>query len=200
LKTAAIAKLSGYCFLIFCLLFLNSCKSYQQMAVPKTPKPQIIAKGKKPKIMPASYLKLQMEKQLPELKELIINDQHYVYITKEWFLQMNEWTVSFINQQAPDLQKSGNLPVDYEQTYTMFLNSIANLQIAKHYNIKSSALIGILVAKNVQPWGEIPATGENMSYVIVLSEKAMMVYDITTKQLCKIYAFPNLKHTQGVIF
>jgi len=149
--------------------------------------------------MPAGYLKLQIRKQLPEVKDLIISDQKYVYISREWFLLMDEWTRSFILEQVPNL-KHDDLPTVYRESYIMFLSSVANFQIAKYYNIKSSALIGILVATNIEPWGAIPASGKNMSYMIVLSDSSMLVYDIVTKQLCKIYDFPNLKHTKKIFF
>lgn len=186
--------------LLLCCFCINSCISYEQVHIIKTPKPEIIAKGKTPKIMPAGYLKMTLRKQLPELEEIIINDQHYVYITEEWFFQLKEWTDAFIAQQVPDLDKSDNLPVDYKQAYTMFLSSIANLTINKHYNIKSSALIGILVARNVLPWEAIPATGEQMSYIIILDEDYIMVYDLITEQMTDIYSFPNMKHIVGITF
>jgi len=200
LKIFHILKYFSFTLLICCLLFLSNCKSYDQMRITKAPKPQIIAKASKPKIMPAGYLKLQIRKQLPEIEEVIISDQHYVYITKEWFLEMNSWTENFIHEQAPQLKHSANLPAGYRETYIMFMSAIANLEIAKHYNVKSSALIGILVAKNVVPWEAIPATGKHMSYAVVLSDNSVMVYDIVTKQLCDIYDFPNLKHTREIVF
>ena len=183
-----------------CLLLFTSCKSYKQVQVVRAPKPQIIANGHEAKIMPARFLKLRITKQLSELEELIINDKNYVYITKEWFLAMDKWTDKYILNQVPDLYSTGELPVDYRETYIMFLSSIANLQIALHYNVKSSALIGIIVAESVELWGEIAPTGRNEIYAIVLTEEQMLVYDIITKQLCKIHDFPNLKHTKAIIF
>ena len=199
MKRIYISKISLCGLFVLSILLFGSCTSTETIVVTKAPKPQIIARGTKPRLMPAGYLKLQIRKQLPELEELVINDKNYVYISKEWFLQMNDWTRRFIQEQVPNLD-SKNLPTVYRESYIMFLSSITNFQIAKYYNIKSSALIGILVATNIEPWGLIPASGENMSYIIVLSESSMLVYDIVTKQLCKIYDFPNLKHTKKIFF
>ncbi len=199
MKSILISKIYLYGLFVLSVVLFSSCTSTETIVVTKAPKPQIIAKDNKPRIMPAGYLKLQIRKQLPELEELVISDKNYVYISKKWFLQMDDWTRTFIHEQVPNLD-SNDLPTVYRESYIMFLSSIANFQIAKHYNIKSSALIGILVAANIEPWGAIPASGKNMSYMIVLSGSSMLVYDIVTRQLCKIYDFPNLKHTKKIFF
>ncbi len=150
--------------------------------------------------MPASFLKLRLQKQLPELEEIIINDQHYIYITEEWFLQLKKWCDTFIERQVPDFKTTVQLPVGYKQSYAMFLSSIANITIAKHFDIKSSALIGLLVTRNIEPWGNIPGTGEQMTYIILMDDNYLRVYDLTTGQIASLDKFPNKKHIQGILF
>ena len=193
-------SVASYLLIVVTGLFLNGCVSHKSVQITRAPKPQIIAKDQKPKVMPARFLKLQLEKQLPELEELVIGDQHYIYITKEWFLEMHSWTEEFIKNQAPHLYTANAFPADYRETHIMFLSSMVNLQIARHYNLKSSALIGTLTAKSVAPWGAIPATGKDEIYTILLSDSSMMVFDVFTKQICDIYDFPNLKHTKAIFF
>ncbi len=186
--------------LLSCLLLCSCGPSYEQLRVVQTPKPQIIAKGTAPKIMPAGFLKLRLQKQLPELEEIIINDQHYVYITEEWFLQLKKWCDTFIGQQVPAFKNAPQLPVGYRQSYAMFLSSVANITIAKHFNIKSSALIGLLVTKNIEPWGEIPGTGEQMTFIILMDDNYLRIYDLETEQISTLDNFPNKKHIIGLIF
>ncbi len=185
---------------LFCLLLCSCGPSYEQLRIAQPPKPQIVAKGTAPKIMPASFLKLRLQKQLPELEEIIINDQHYIYITEEWFLQLKKWCDTFIERQVPDFKTTVQLPVGYKQSYAMFLSSIANITIAKHFDIKSSALIGLLVTRNIEPWGNIPGTGEQMTYIILMDDNYLRVYDLTTGQIASLDKFPNKKHILGIIF
>lgn len=171
------------------------------MQVRTVPKPQIIAKGSKPKLIPGGFLHMRLRKQLPELENIIIDDQQYLYITREWFFQLKNWTDRFIEQQVPGLLSSKKAkPVDYNLVYTEFMSSVANISVAKHYNVKGSVLIGIVVAKNVEPWGKIPASGEPMSYVGVLTKDGGLVYDLETDQLVDLFKFPNFKHITKLVF
>ena len=162
--------------------------------------PEIIAEGHRAKNIPGGFLKLRLRKTLPELETIIINDAHYLYISEHWFLQLVDWTSSFVEQQIPGLHVSGDLPKDFVKTYAMFMSSIANLVIARSHNVKSSALIGAITARNVEPWEKIPGSDKLASYIIVLDEHNMMVYDIVTKQLCKLHDFPNKDHIVEMVF
>lgn len=145
-------------------------------------------------------LSKRLRKQLPGLETLIILDENYIFMPKSWFAELKQWTEKFIQQQVPDLTAAKVHPVDYKKVFTAFMGSIANLTMAKQYNIKGSVLLGILVTRNVEPWGKIQATDEEMRYIVALAEEGGLVHDLETNQTVAFHSFPNLKHVTKLVF
>ncbi len=82
----------------------------------------------------------------------------------------------------------------------MLMSNIANIAVAKRYNVKGSVLIGLLVAQSKKPWGTIKADGEFRKYVIGLTENGSIIYDIPTRQSIAGNDFPNLDYITGILF
>lgn len=61
-------------------------------------------------------------------------------------------------------------------------------------------LIGLLIAKHEKPWGAIPADGKKRFYLIGLTEKGGLVYDLHTRQSISFDKFPNFESISGIMF
>ncbi len=162
--------------------------------------PEIVAVNGKAKTIPAGFVKRRLRLQYPTLDDIIIGDRQYLYITDKWFMDIVDWTEYFIKLQVPELDTLPELPTAYEETVTMLMSNVANLSVAKRYNLKASVLIGLLVANSDKPWGKIPADGKPRRYVVGLTEAGAIIYDIPTRQSIAGNDFPNLESMTGIIF
>ena len=129
----------------------------------------------------------------------MVGDRQYVYITEKWFDDVIQWTEEFIQAQVPELDLDRQQPLGYEETFALLASNVANLAVAKRYNIKSSVLIGLLVADSKQPWGKIPADNKRRAYVVCLTQDGGIVYDLLTRQKVPFESFANYDFIVGVM-
>lgn len=189
--------------IVFVVLF-SSCATapvpVEYVTMKTGPSPEILAEDGKPKIIPAGFIKRRLKQGIPSLEEIIINDRQYTYITEKWFGDVIEWTEEFIEAQVPNVDFQKNPPVGYEETFSQLASNIANLSVAKRYNIRSSVLIGLLIANSDASWGAIPADKKDRVYLVGLTDKGGIIYDLTTKQAINFEDFPNFDSIRGILF
>jgi len=186
--------------LISVFSFGNVCHATEYLKVKRLPRPQILAENGKAKMLYGEVIRKQQLRRHPTLKTTIVGDKRYLYITNAWFKELVEWTEAFFVQQVPDIKKSGKLPEAYSGTFSMFMANMANVAISKHYNVKGSALIGLMRVKNMKPWGNTVADGKNRYYIIGLTESGYIVYDYRTHQMTTGKQFPNRDYITHFIF
>ncbi|MEN8190633.1 MAG: hypothetical protein ABFS19_12375 [Thermodesulfobacteriota bacterium] len=182
---------------------LNGCgeaPSDHSQLVRKGAPPEIVAVGGKAKLIPAGFVKRRLRLGYPSLKSFLISDLQYMYITEHWFREVLEWSDYFIRQQVPELDNLKELPTAYEETFSELMSNVANLSVAKRYNVKASVLIGLMVANSDKPWGRIPADGKPRRYIVGLTEHGGIIYDIPTRQISSLEKFPNQDSMTGVMF
>ena len=169
--------------------------------VAQIPAPEVIAESGKPKLVPAGFMKLRLSRGYPSsLEDIVINDRQYVFITQKWFRQVVDWVENYIAMQIPEIRPNQKYPVGYATTVASLANSAANLTVAKRYDLKASVLIGVMRAKSVNPWGAIPADGQDRVYLVTLADNDPIVYDLWTKQVIPFEQFPNAKTMDAISF
>ncbi len=200
------------CLTIFCVVAspLEGCVSSSSQAVNPVradtvkirwvPKPEILADSGKARQIPAGFLKRRLRLGYPSLKNIIINDRQYVYITDNWFDEIIRWTEDFITLQAPSVDITREMPLDYPAVVSALAVNAANLTVAKMHNLKASVLIGVMAATSSIPWGGIPADGKIREYVIALTAQGGIVYDLQTRQRISFEQFPNRDHMLAISF
>ena len=172
----------------------------QSMRVEQVPPPEILAEAGKPKLAPAGFMKLRLQRGYPSMHDIIINDKQYVFITQKWFLQVVEWVENYIALQIPEIRSNKKYPVGYVSTVASMASSAANIAVAKRYNLHASVLIGVMRAKSGKPWGAIPADGKDRVYLVTLIGNDPIVYDVWTKHLIPFSRFPNLQSMDAIAF
>ena len=185
------------------ILLLTGCAEQQQVEnirIKSGPPPEIIAEEGKPKTIPAGFIKRRLRLGLPSANSVVIHDRQYIYITEKWFHDVIEWTEEFIALQVPDLNLQQKYPLAYDETFATLAANIANISVAKRYNIQGSVLIGLITVKHEKPWGAIPADGKSRVYLIGLTEKGGLVYDLHTRQSISFDKFPNFDSISGIMF
>jgi len=162
--------------------------------------PEILAESGKPKLMPAGFLKRRLRLGYPSLKAIVIGDRQYLYIAEKWFNELIDWTEEFVRRQAPKIDPGRDLPFDYQAVIAAIASNTANIAVAKRYNLQASVLIGVMAADSVEPWGAIPADGKMREYLVALTEKGGIVYDVVSRQRVSFESFPNVDHMTGISF
>jgi hypothetical protein len=162
--------------------------------------PEIVALDGKPKLVPAGFIKRRLRLGYPTLKEILIGDLQYMYITEKWFMDVLNWTEYFIRVQVPDIDSLQERPAAYEETVTILMSNLANLSVAGRYNIKASVLIGMVIANSDKPWEKIEADGKPRQYIIGMTQEGSIIYDLPTGQFINGSDFPNLDSMTGIMF
>lgn len=196
-------KLLPVCLAIFVVSLLAGCVSQEPteyIHIKKGPPPEIIAEGEKAKMLPAGYMKRRLRLGYPSLENIIINDRQYIFITEKWFNDVIDWTEKFIAQQVPRLAQKKQYPVAYPETFVELASNIANISVARRYNLRASVAMGMVTAKNEQAWGEIPGDGSFRVYLFGMTENYSVIYDVYTGQSIKAGDFPNLDSITGIMF
>ncbi|MCP3890785.1 MAG: hypothetical protein GY702_18225 [Desulfobulbaceae bacterium] len=166
----------------------------------KGPRPEIVADGEKAKTLLAGYIKRRLRLGVPSAKNVVIGDRQYLYITQKWFMDVIRWTEELIVLDVPELGSGKEFPLGYEETFAVLASNIANIAVAKRYNLRASVLMGLITAKQEKAWGDIPVDGKVAVYIIGLTEKGGIVYDLRTKQAIGFEDFPNFDSIIGVLF
>jgi hypothetical protein len=184
-------------------LLLAGCGKQQQIEyirIKKGPPPEIVAEEGKPKMIPAGFIKRRLRLGLPSAENVVIHDRQYIYITEKWFHDVIKWTEDFIALQVPELNLEQKYPPAYDETFAALASNFANISVAKRYNVQSSVLIGLITAQHEKSWGAIPADGKKRIYIIGLTEKGGIVYDLHTRQSISFDKFPNFDSVSGIMF
>lgn len=182
------------------LFWIGGCATTEKVAFERLPKPQVVAENGKPKMRSGGFIAKDLKELSPQLKDLVVNDRFYVYITREWFEQLRGWTDRYIAQIAPGLGEKGPALPGYTRTYSMLMNSAANFGLARRYNVKASVLIGLMVVKNNKAWGDIPGDGVTHDYLVGLTATGGIVVDLETGQSIQFADFPNKESIVGMLF
>lgn len=196
-------KIKPLLFLLTLVVVLTSCGKplppVEYVRMPKAPPPEIVAEEGTAKKVKASVIKWRLQKQIPDIEKLVIGDRYYLFITDKWFRAVIDWTEKFIKKQVPGKDFVENFPLGYEETFAVLASSVANLSVARRYNIKASVLIGLITAENKKPWGKIPADGQKRVYVIGLTQDGGIIYDLKTKQTTRFEDFANFDYIKSIL-
>lgn len=185
---------------VVALILPSGCAQYARRPVERLPKPQLVALKDKPKHESGFWIEHRLREICPTVKVIVVTDKDYLYITREWFLELLDWCNRFIGERAPNLGGSAHSLPGYGQTYAMFINSVANMAVAGRYNVKGSVLVGLAVAWNKEPWDVIPADNEKHDYIVALTEDGGLVHDLATGQTIELRSFPNRQNIIAVLF
>ena len=193
-----------FCGLLALLaLSIVSCSAAQSsdyLRVKRLPPPQIVAEEGKAKTLPAGFIKRRLRLGYPQLQDILINDRNYLYITDTWFQEVMNSTREFIESEVPGIGREGTYPENYGETFVSFAFNWANISVARRYNLKASVLIGLIVAQNRNPWGDIPGDGSNRVYAAGMTADRVIIYDVYTGQSIRAADFPNLEYVTKISF
>ena len=75
--------------------------------------------------------------------------------------------------------------------YARLLQVATSLAMLREHGRKLAIPIGVLICNRRQVWGDLPGNGERDAYMLIATERGLLVYDPPTRQLSELSKFPN---------
>lgn len=124
------------------------------------------------------------------LDEVEFVDNDYAMIKSDSLATLAAWLEAACQSVGIDLlrARSGN----YDGVVYARLLEVATSLASVRENGKPLAMpIGVLMCKRGQAWGDLPADGGRDAYVLIATERGVLIYDPPTRQMAALSDFPN---------
>jgi hypothetical protein len=124
------------------------------------------------------------------LDEVEFLDTGYAVLKSDSLPTLAAWleaACSSVGLELP-LARSGN----YDGTVLARLLEVATTLAVVRERGKSLAMpIGLLICRRREKWGDLPGDGKRDAYVLIETDKGLLVYDPPTRQLVALSNFSN---------
>ena len=75
--------------------------------------------------------------------------------------------------------------------YARLLEVATSLAMLRSHGKPLAIPIGVMICKRTRDWGDLPGNGERDAYMLIATERGLLIYDPPTRQLCELSEFPN---------
>jgi hypothetical protein len=117
-------------------------------------------------------------------------DESYAVLKSDSLTTLAAWLESACRCVGVDLTQARQGAYD-GMVYARLLEvgtSLAELRAAS----RALAIpIGVVICRRRQAWGDIPGDGARDAYLLIATERGLLVYDPPTRQLAELSDFPN---------
>ena len=77
------------------------------------------------------------------------------------------------------------------QEYARLLEVATSLAIMREHGKQLAVPIGVMLCTRREAWGDLPGDGDRDAYMLIATERGLLVYDPPTRQLSELSKFPN---------
>lgn len=124
------------------------------------------------------------------LDEVEFLDTGYAVLKSDSLPTLAAWLESACSSVGLELQLARN--GNYDGTVLARLLEVATTLAAVRGHGKSLAIpIGLLICRRRQVWGDLPGDGRRDAYVLIETDKGLLIYDPPTRQLVSLSGFSN---------
>lgn len=117
-------------------------------------------------------------------------DSDYAVIESESLPTMAAWLETTCHSVGLDLPSARSGA--YDGTVFARLLEVGTTLAAVRDNGKALAMpIGVMICKRRQTWGTLPGDGGRDAYVLIETDRGLLVYDPPTRQIVGLSQFPN---------
>lgn len=135
---------------------------------------------------------------VPTNIKLLLWDSKYDQVDYYFFRKFNNWFDKLLFENGLISLGEGGEALDCEN-YAMLYKSTISLASFKS-GTKNELAVGIVVVRQVNEFGRIPATGGLHAVNLVLTSQGWFIFEPQTNQFVLLEKYPNQEYVQYIIF
>jgi len=123
-------------------------------------------------------------------EDIDLVDLEYGVLESSSLPLLSAWLEAACHCVGADVRRSREGPYD-GMAYARLLEVGASLALMRDRDTPIAVPIGVLICQRRRPWGELPGDGARDAYILIATERGLLIYDPPTRQMCALADFPN---------
>ena len=125
-----------------------------------------------------------------KLDDIEFVDENYALIKSASLAMLAAWLEATCSCIGVELRQARAGQYD-GMVYARLLEIATSLAEMREHGEPLAIPIGVLICKRRQAWGDLPGDGQRDAYILIATERGLLVYDPPTRQLSALSQFPN---------
>ena len=162
------------------------------LSLPQFPLPALVQNdyGETKSIGFLTFLREVREGGVVGLEDIDFVDKEYAVLESRSLAELAAWLEAACKCVGVDLPNARAAAYDGLE-YARLLEVATSLAVMREHGKQLAMPIGVLICRRRQPWGDLPGTGEREAFLLIATERGLLVYDPPTRQLSELSKFPN---------
>ncbi len=123
-------------------------------------------------------------------EDLDLVDAEYAVLHSDSLPSLAAWLEVACRSVGANVRLARQGPYD-GMTYARLLEVGASLAALRERELALAIPIGVIICQRRRAWGSLPADGERDAYILIATERGLLIYDPPTRQLCALADYPN---------
>jgi len=162
------------------------------LRLPQFPLPDLVRNdyGEAKRIGFLSFLRELRDGGVAGLEDVDFVDENYAVLNSSSLATLAAWLEATCTGIGIDLRHARAGRYD-GQMYARLLEVATSLAMERKHGKPLAMPIGVMICRRRQAWGDLPGDGERDAYMLIATERGLLVYDPPTRQLSELSQFPN---------
>ena len=132
-------------------------------------------------------------------EDIDLVDLEYALVQSESLPSLAAWLEAACRCLGADLHQARQGPYN-GMVYARLLEVGACMALVRGRELPLAIPIGVMICQRRRAWGDLPGDGERDAYIIIATERGLLIYDPPTRQLCALADFPNTSTVYKIQF
>ncbi|MBS0663490.1 MAG: hypothetical protein JSR48_09505 [Verrucomicrobia bacterium] len=165
---------------------------HPSLLLPRLPPPRLVEDqfGTVRRIGLLWFLRGLQEGGVRGYEDLDLVDAEYVVIDSRSLPTLAAWLEAACRSVGADVRQARQGPYD-GMVLSRLLEVGASLASLRGRDAPLAMPIGVVICERRRPWGAVPGDGERDAYILIATERGLLIYDPPTRQLCPLADYPN---------
>ncbi len=173
-------------------LALGSSASVQELRMPQFPMPELVTDdfGATKQIGFLKFLHELQKSGVQGLDDVEFLDSSYAVLKSDCLPVLAAWLEAACRSVGVELPLARKGPYD-GTVFARLLEVGASLAAVREHGKPLAMPIGLMICKRQHDWGDLGGDGQVDAYVLMETDRGLLVYDPPTRQLVELSQFPN---------
>jgi hypothetical protein len=162
------------------------------LSLPKFPLPDLVRNdyGEVKSIGFLTFLREVRGGGVKGLEDIDFVDREYAVLQSGSLSVLAAWLEAAARSVGVDLPRARVGSYDGLE-YARLLQVATSLAVLRAHGKQLAMPIGVLFCTRRESWGDLPGNGDRDAYMLIATERGLLVYDPPTRQLSELSKFPN---------